>query len=159
MGAGRFKSFSNKGLYEVRPHLVNENVSLQLKGNSVFCLTCSPSPEFRFSYFLGNLPRLCERKTKSFRYWAGESWISRGRRFAVRLPLLQMPRYSVLNHIYLFFTVNSSFVLKSRLAALGVFICSHFIFQVKAFLLKIQLSRLLIVGMTVTLLCGFCFFF
>lgn len=72
---------------------------------------------------------------------------------------LQVPRYSFLNHIYLFFTVNNNFVLKSNLAAVGVFICSRFIFQVKAFLLKIQLSRLLIVGMTVTLLCGFCFSF
>lgn len=72
---------------------------------------------------------------------------------------LPVPHYCFLNHIYLFFTVNNNFILKSNLAAAGVFICSHFIFQVKAFLLKIQLSRLLIVGMTVILLCGFCFSF
>jgi len=63
---------------------------------------------------------------------------------------VQMPHYCLLSHVSFYLTVNSNLVPKSDLTAVGIFISSHFILQVKAFLLTvIQLSRLLTGEMTV----------
>lgn len=151
-------------------YLVNENVSLKLKGNSVFCLTCSLSPEFSFSYFLGNLPRLCERKTKSFWYCMGETQISQLKLFKIlfyflffvvdRLLLSADVPSLFLNHISCDLTLNCNFILKSSLTAMGIFISRHLIFQVEAFLLLIiHFSRFFLTEMTVNLALWLLFFF
>lgn len=82
----------------------------------------------------------------------GETWISQLKLSKIlfyflifvsdRLLLSADVPLLFLNHIFCDLTLNCSFVLKSRLTAVGFFISIHLIFQVKAFwLLIIHFSR------------------
>lgn len=87
-----------------------------------FCFLFNLLPESWvqfFSYFLGNLPRLCERKTKSFWYCMGETQISQLKLFKIlfyflnffvidRLLLSADVPLLFLNHISCDLTLNAT---------------------------------------------------
>lgn len=135
----------------------------KIKRQFCFLFNLLPESWVQFFIFPGQLAQIMRKKNKIFLILDGEDLDFTIKAFSkfyfifyflslTGCCFLQLTHYYFLNHISCDLTLNCNFVLKSSLTAMGIFVSSHLIFQVKAFLLLIiHFSRLFLAEMTVNL--------